>query len=114
MTNYYDKEGTAITLFHWQRLMEDQSYRRIAYTSLPNGIDVSTVWVGLACDYGSNGPQIFETMVRDENGWGEQYRYATKEEALKGHKARVYTHSDGDSPSGEESRWSQIINEEDE
>ena len=113
MTDYYDKEGESISLKDWAKLSEDQEYGKIAWTELPNGPLVSTVWIGLAHGYGPIGPWIFETMVDKGDGWDEQYRYFTKEEALRGHKARVYTHSDGDSPQGEENRWSQICNEED-
>lgn len=114
MTDHYDKNGDAITLEEWMHLFEDMEYRRIAWTELPNGTTVSTVWLGLAHGHGPNGPLIFETMVQEKGSWNEQYRYATLEEAKVGHKARVYTHSDGDGPQGEEDRWSQISNEEEE
>jgi hypothetical protein len=113
MIEYYDKEGNAITAQEWAELFEDMEYRRIAYTELPNGTTVSTVWLGLVHGHGPNGPLVYETMVKHKgDDWDEQYRYATEDEAKVGHKARVYTHSDGDSPQGEENRWSQISNEE--
>lgn len=112
MPEYYDKDCCAITQEKWVELFGDMDYRRIGWTELPNDITVSTVWLGLVHGHGPNGPLIFETMVNESGNWNETYRYATIDEALAGHKARVYTHSDGDSVQGEESRWSQISNEE--
>lgn len=96
--------------------LRDPKYKRVAETTLPNGLWVSTVWLGL--DYGypisdedqtNWKPMIFETMVFDTNNkrkyklgktertsLGEDIdmkRYSTEEEALKGHEEMVKKYS---------------------
>lgn len=112
MSEYFNKDGRRITPEEWRKLFADTDYRRIAYTELTNSTTVSTVWLGLPHGHSMNGPLIFETMVNEDGGWEAQYRYSTLDEALAGHLNRVYSFSDGDAPTGEESRWSQISNEE--
>ena len=60
--------------------------------SFADGKWVSTVWLGL--DHGFHGgkPIIFETMVFDKEGTGEdldQDRYTTEQQAREGHAAMV-------------------------
>lgn len=52
---------------------------------------VSTVFLSLDHGYGEEPPQVFETMVKHKkDGWHDyQERYATWEEALKGHTRAV-------------------------
>ena len=94
MSRYYDKQGKPLELMEWAQLFEDNAYRRIAETTLPNGTWVSTVWLGLDHNFsGVGSPIMFETMVfphkdatLDEQ---EQERYSTLEEALNGHARMV-------------------------
>ena len=63
---------------------------------LPNGKWVSTVWLGLDCQFGEGKPLIFETMVFPEKGNFldiDCARYSTEEEALKGHEEMIKKHS---------------------
>jgi len=72
-------------LLEWGRWFETAP-RHVARTSLPGGIEVSTVFLGLDHRFGGDGPPlIFETMVF--GGEYDQYqdRYSTWEEAEKGH-----------------------------
>ena len=86
---YFDKQGQAIDMKAWARLMEGAEYKRVALTKLPNGTDVSTVWLGLNHSYGEGRPLIFETMTFGDEETQEQQRYSTEAEALAGHEAMV-------------------------
>jgi len=90
----YDKEGKPIkNMLEWEELLRDFNYKRIALTNLPWGGKVSTVWLGLDHNWRLTGPPIiFETMVFDEDGKGNDLdmdRYSTLEEAIKGHEEMV-------------------------
>lgn len=90
--NYYDRNGEPITMDEWVNLFTPD-YKRVAETTLPNGVYVSTVWLGLNHRYTDDGPPlIFETMAFENSDFGRdlrQDRYATEEEALKGHEEMV-------------------------
>ncbi len=78
-----DKSGRPIEMEEWARLLEDKAYRVVAKTQVGEH-EVSTVWVGLA-------PLPFETLVFP--GYTDMDRYATEEQAKKGHEeivARVH------------------------
>lgn len=78
----------------WAEWFEDDA-RRVARTELPDGTLISTVFLGL--DHGFGGePAWFETMVfTKESQWSEvdMARYATYDEAEKGHEAMVAKYS---------------------
>lgn len=66
--------------------------RRVAETTLPNGVWVSTVFVGLDMGWGEGPPILFETMAFSKKGdWEDRYcdRYSTWAEAEIGHKLAV-------------------------
>jgi hypothetical protein len=80
--------------------------QRVAFDKLDNGVEVSTVWLGLDHNWvEGRRPLIFETMLfvpqykrtvingkvweSDKESIGEQWRYATEEEAIRGHKMLV-------------------------
>lgn len=87
----------------------DLDYKRVAFDKLDNGLDISTVWLGLDHQYGSGPPIIFETMifvpaysefwigdrkrVNTREEFGEMARYSTEEEARIGHKKFVEKYS---------------------
>lgn len=88
---YYDIDGKPIDINELSIKFEDKNYRRIAFDFLPNGCEVSTVWLGI--DHGILGdyPVIFETMVFSSN-WEfsvDMDRYSTKRDAIIGHKKMV-------------------------
>lgn len=74
------------SLFKWAAWFE-KADRAVAKTTLPGGVEVSTVFLGLDHRFvASSGPPIlFETMIFGGPRDGEQQRYATWEEAEKGH-----------------------------
>lgn len=60
--------------------------RRIARDVLPNGVEVSTVFLGLDHNFSDAGPAIvFETMVFGGENDQAQVRYSTWEQAVAGH-----------------------------
>lgn len=75
-------------LLKWAAWFET-SDRRVAYTILNRrkGIYVSTVFLGL--DHGFQGPLWFETMIFGTSLNDSQWRYATWEEAMRGHAEMV-------------------------
>ncbi len=86
MSEWYDRNGKPITdLLEWARLLNDAEYKRVAYDDLGDGRYISTVWLGLDHGYGRGPPLIFETMTFGPGG-GDCQRYATLEEARRGHE----------------------------
>ena len=99
---YYNKKGEPLDMLEWAKLFKNPAYKIVKQETLPSGIFVSTVWLGLCHNFLMKGkPIIFETMVfpkkkgeKRESGtddWSEldQNRYSTLEEAKKGHKEMV-------------------------
>ena len=78
-------------IIEWGKWFETAN-RRVAETTLKNGLWVSTVFLGLDHNFLVGGkPKIFETMVfpTDEMGELDCERYSTWEEAEEGHKKMV-------------------------
>lgn len=97
MARWYDRQGNEIDVSSASKLLNDISYKRIAYDEIDH-VRVSTVWLGLDHRFGGDGPPlIFETMVfpKKNGNWLDDYRdvdcqrYATEAEALAGHKEMV-------------------------
>jgi hypothetical protein len=83
--NFYDPDGVEIDAATWASLNTPE-VRRVARTSV-GAITVSTVWLGINHNVTTCGdPLIFETAVFDEAGeTGAVRRYATREQAERGH-----------------------------
>lgn len=90
---YFDKEGKGISRERYCELFADDTYRVVALTVCADGVQVSTIWLGLNHGIGSR-PEIFETMTRAPTGlqWGACKRYSTQEDALAGHALSVERH----------------------
>lgn len=107
---YYRLDGTPYPegmegLQEWCRDFENIEGRRIGFDKLQNGLEISTVWIGLDHGWGERRPLIFETMVfvpqkkiftwpdgRVSEFKREEFdmvRYSTLEEARLGHKMMV-------------------------
>ena len=95
---YYRMDGTPYTgpnaLFEWSKDFENTEARRIGFDKLPNGLEISTVWLGFDHSIFGKRPLIFETMVfAPDPEWGmtkfDMTRYSTLEEARFGHKMFV-------------------------
>ena len=88
MSEYFDRHGKQISSEKLSELWKQPSYKRVGYTS-SDGIDVSTVWLGIDHSFTPGPPIIFETLV-----FGGQYdqdgeRYCTEQEAIEGHERWV-------------------------
>jgi hypothetical protein len=101
---HFDREGQLMGFGDWAEAIGDTDYKVVKRDEVGKYL-VSTVWLGLDCRFGDPSllegkPIIFETMVFDQSGdhpWMDRYmnRYATEEEALKGHEeALVAVHAD--------------------
>ena len=74
-------------VLEWARWFETAD-RHVAKLQLPDGVEVSTVFLGLDHNFAGGTPILFETMVFGGTSNGYQERYATWEEAEIGH-ARI-------------------------
>jgi hypothetical protein len=72
----------------WARWMETAD-RVVAKTTVREGLDVSTVFLGLDHRFGPGTPLLFETMVFRDGDGGDEERYATWDEAVAGHQRLV-------------------------
>lgn len=89
---HYDREGRPIEMWQWCMLVESFDYKVIEKSQLPDGTEVSTVWLGLDHGFGGGPPLIFESMTFPPPGSEakqDQDRYVTEEEARAGHAAMV-------------------------
>lgn len=84
-TMFYDRDGLPLDLMVWARKFEDWEYKRVAFDEA-DGVEVSTVWLGLDHNWGDGRPLIFETMVFGGPHNEEQWQYSTEAEALAGHE----------------------------
>lgn len=97
MADYYDRNGDPMTLAEWADKFEDPDYKRVEFTDLGDGREVSTVWLGLDHSFVGPPPHVFETMVFG-GPVGEdnfQQRYSTEREARAGHTEIVGRLTDG-------------------
>jgi hypothetical protein len=76
---------------------EHNNDRRIARTELPDGVVVSTVFLGLDHSFGRGEPLLFETMIFGGPHDETQDRYATRQAAINGH-AHYVALARGDEP----------------
>lgn len=85
---FFRRDGTEIDFFE-HAILWTPEYCRVAKTTLTDGTEISTVWLGSNWG-GDEPPLIFETMVFSKDGTAlEQRRYSTEAQALDGHKATV-------------------------
>jgi len=75
-------------IFLWGKWFETAD-RRVAFTKMWLGVEVSTVFLGLSHQYGCGPPILFETMIFGGEHNEYQERYSTWEEAEAGHKQAV-------------------------
>ena len=105
MSDHYDRNGKPMDLMTWAREFQ-KGNRHIGLTIImnrtlePEGVRVSTVWLGLDHSFGEGPPLIFETMVF--GGEHDQYteRYSTEAQARQGHKRIVAAVRRGEEPEG--------------
>jgi hypothetical protein len=89
--DHYILEGhevKAVDMMTWARWLQTARQDRVvARTTVMEGVDVSTVFLGLDHRFGEDGPPlIFETMVFGGQHDQDMQRYSTWDEAEAGHK----------------------------
>jgi len=72
----------------WGRWLETAD-RVVAQTTVRDGVDVSTVFIGLDHQFGNGSPLLFETMVFRHGDGQDTDRYSTWDEAVNGHQRMV-------------------------
>ena len=72
-------------IIEWGEWLEHANCQ-VAETNLPDGVRVSTVFLGLDHNFGEGAPILFETMIFGGKHDGYQESYSTWEEAEVGHK----------------------------
>ena len=72
----------------WARYYET-SNRKVNDTILPDGIHISTVFLGIDHNFGGGKPLLFETMIFGGEHDNYQERYSTWNEAEKGHEKAI-------------------------
>lgn len=92
LTNYVLLDKTPIPepdIVKWAMWFESAN-RRVAHDVIENGLEVSTVFIGIDHNYGDGPPLLFETMLKRGDDYGpEQWRYSTWEQAETGHNCIV-------------------------
>src|SRR5687768_5852202 len=83
------KEPKPCELMEWASSMSNIDGRVVNKTTLPDGTNISTVFLGLDHSYGDGPPVLFETMIFGGEHDQEQWRYHTWDEAEKGHQEAV-------------------------
>ena len=74
----------------WTQWFEQgDDVRRVGLDENDGGVRVSTVFLGLDHGFGRGEPVLFETMVFGGSHDGDQKRYATWDEAVAGHHAKL-------------------------
>ena len=78
-------------LLAWaEEVWGDGDGRRVAFTEVAPGVEVSTVFLGIDHNHSGKGPPVlFETMTFDDYGGGDQWRYSTWNDAVQGHNNAV-------------------------
>lgn len=86
-----DHVAVPVDLLTWGRWLEENGARRIVRQDrFPDGVRVSTVFIGLDHNWDPAGPRhIFETMVFGGAHDQAQERYATWAQAEAGHAAML-------------------------
>lgn len=83
-----DEQGNPVPepdLLKWAKWFEEAGEKRRIAHDVKGECSVSTVFIGLDHSFGGKSPLLYETMVFGSKE-DIQERYATKEEALAGHK----------------------------
>jgi len=74
----------------WAKWFEDTPARIVAREELPNGVQVSTVFLGLDHNFfGRGAPVLWETMIFGGPHNDLQVRYTSRAAALDGHAQAV-------------------------
>lgn len=88
MNNYIEIDGKVLIVDDFAEWMNVfyASDHHVMKTNLPDGVHISTIFLGVDHQYGEGPPILYETMVF--GGQHDEYtdRYHTREEAISGHE----------------------------
>jgi hypothetical protein len=87
-------------LMTWAQWFEKRPVRALLRETVREGVDVSTVFLGIDHQYGDGPPLLWETMIFGGPRDGDQWRYPTYDEAMAGHEAAKAIAVSEDAPSG--------------
>jgi hypothetical protein len=73
-------------VLEWAKWFGQNTARRIVAQDHAGVVGVSTVFLGLDHSWTDGPPLLYETMVFGGPLTGEQQRYSTREQALRGHQ----------------------------
>lgn len=76
-------------LMEWATSFESRKAGRVGNDTLPNGVRVSTVWLGLNHQWGDGPPILWETMIFGGPHDAYQERYSSHADAVAGHAKAV-------------------------
>ena len=87
---FYLRDGSVTDEATWSAKQDDPAYLQVDKTTLPNGLWVSTIWIGVDGVSPSN-PSIFETAVFDDaiKKVVDRSRTATEPAAREAHRHLV-------------------------
>lgn len=91
MNYILDQDGTAVPepdVLKWA-IWFGSADRTVAHDELPDGVVVSTVFLGIDHQFGDGSPLLFETMVFGGTMDESQVRFTTRADALAGHQVMV-------------------------
>lgn len=96
---YYSRQGDLISFEEWAASLADLDAKRVGL-DVVDGVEVSTVWLGIDHSFGVGEPLIFETMLFcDDVDDSRHYactRYSTEAQARRGHEDAVNAVVHGD------------------
>ncbi len=85
-----EKKVILTDLMTWANWFEEnEGGRHVAHSETSTGVKVSTVFLGIDQSMGGESPLWFETMIFGGPLNHSQWRYATWDEAVEGHKHAV-------------------------
>ena len=92
MSGYYvldeKNQPKPATVEEFGRFMTEHQIRKVVgRTELPDGVQVSTVFLGLDHAWGGGAPLLFETLIFDGQYDGHMWRWHTRDQAVTGHLA---------------------------
>lgn len=91
----FDFDGNPISFWEWTALFAHRD-RHVAVTAVAEGIEVSTVWMGIDYGFGrTESPLIYETMIFGGARHGDQWRTPNRDAALAAHDQAVALARDG-------------------
>lgn len=80
-----DKKPIEVNISKWVEWQDDFKKKIVKKENI-NDVEISTVFLGVNHNFGEGEPILFETMIFGGKYDGEQERYCTWDEAIKGHE----------------------------